>query len=142
MSLPIPVELRERDQWVLWRYETVNGRATKVPYTVRGRKASTINPRTWAPYDAALAARNDYDGIGYVLSSTDPYVGFDLDLCVSEDGEIHDAACDVVETIDSYCEFSPSGRGLRIIDAAMGDVELTPTSTGTEIVMRRQLRTT
>ena len=34
------------------------------------------------------------------------------------------------------------GRGLRIIDAAMGDVELTPTSTGTEIVMRRRLRTT
>jgi len=33
------------------------------------------------------------------------------------------------------------GRGLRIIDAAMSDVELTPTSTGTEIVMRRRLRT-
>jgi hypothetical protein len=33
------------------------------------------------------------------------------------------------------------GRGLRIIDAAMGDVELTPTSTGTEIVMRRRLGT-
>jgi anti-sigma regulatory factor (Ser/Thr protein kinase) len=31
------------------------------------------------------------------------------------------------------------GRGLRIIEAAMGDVELTPTSAGTEIVMRRQL---
>jgi anti-sigma regulatory factor (Ser/Thr protein kinase) len=34
------------------------------------------------------------------------------------------------------------GRGLRIIDAAMGDVELTPTSAGTEIVMCRRLRTT
>jgi anti-sigma regulatory factor (Ser/Thr protein kinase)/putative methionine-R-sulfoxide reductase with GAF domain len=33
------------------------------------------------------------------------------------------------------------GRGLRIIDAAMSDVELTPTSTGTEIVMRRRLST-
>lgn len=32
------------------------------------------------------------------------------------------------------------GRGLRIIDAAMGDVELTPTSAGTEIVMRRSLK--
>jgi anti-sigma regulatory factor (Ser/Thr protein kinase)/putative methionine-R-sulfoxide reductase with GAF domain len=32
------------------------------------------------------------------------------------------------------------GRGLRIIDAAMTDVELTPTSAGTEIVMRRRLR--
>jgi anti-sigma regulatory factor (Ser/Thr protein kinase)/putative methionine-R-sulfoxide reductase with GAF domain len=33
------------------------------------------------------------------------------------------------------------GRGLRIIDAAMSDVDLTPTSDGTEIVMRRRLRT-
>jgi anti-sigma regulatory factor (Ser/Thr protein kinase)/putative methionine-R-sulfoxide reductase with GAF domain len=33
------------------------------------------------------------------------------------------------------------GRGLRIIDAAMSDVQLTPTSAGTEIVMRRQLGT-
>ncbi|HET7047507.1 MAG TPA: SpoIIE family protein phosphatase [Solirubrobacteraceae bacterium] len=33
------------------------------------------------------------------------------------------------------------GRGLKIIDAAMSDVELTPTSNGTEIVMRRRLRT-
>jgi anti-sigma regulatory factor (Ser/Thr protein kinase) len=32
------------------------------------------------------------------------------------------------------------GRGLKIIDAAMSDVELTPTSAGTEIVMRRRLR--
>jgi anti-sigma regulatory factor (Ser/Thr protein kinase) len=32
------------------------------------------------------------------------------------------------------------GRGLRIIDAAMSDVRLTPTSTGTEIVMHRRLR--
>jgi anti-sigma regulatory factor (Ser/Thr protein kinase)/putative methionine-R-sulfoxide reductase with GAF domain len=32
------------------------------------------------------------------------------------------------------------GRGLKIIDAAMSDVELTPTSNGTEIVMRRRLR--
>jgi hypothetical protein len=29
---------------------------------------------------------------------------------------------------------------LRIIDAAMSDVRLTPTSTGTEIVMHRRLR--
>ena len=34
------------------------------------------------------------------------------------------------------------GRGLRIIDAAMSDVQLTPTSTGTEIVMHRRLRAT
>ena len=33
------------------------------------------------------------------------------------------------------------GRGLKIIDAAMSDVDLTATSTGTEVVMRRQLRT-
>jgi hypothetical protein len=114
----IPVELCERDQWVLWRYETVRDRETKVPYTVRGRRASSTSPQTWASYDDVIAARNGHDGIGYVLAPTDPYVGFDLDLCVNEDGDIHEAACDLVETMDSYCELSPSGSGLRIIARA------------------------
>ncbi len=30
----VPDDLVERDQWVLWRRETSNGRETKVPYTV------------------------------------------------------------------------------------------------------------
>src|ERR1700722_17418216 len=37
----IPDDLTELDQWVLWRRETVNGRQTKVPYTVGGRRASS-----------------------------------------------------------------------------------------------------
>jgi hypothetical protein len=30
----LPVELRARDQWVIWRYQTArDGKWTKVPYT-------------------------------------------------------------------------------------------------------------
>jgi len=31
-EIVVPDDLGERDQWVLWRYEERNGRATKVPY--------------------------------------------------------------------------------------------------------------
>ena len=37
-------------QWVLWRYETINGKFTKVPKTTRGTNASNTNARTWASF--------------------------------------------------------------------------------------------
>lgn len=33
-NLHVPDDLRERDQWVLWRNEARNGTQTKVPYAV------------------------------------------------------------------------------------------------------------
>lgn len=37
----VPDDLTELDQWVLWRYEERNGRATKVPYLVGRPSART-----------------------------------------------------------------------------------------------------
>ena len=47
-DLVVPDDLAERDQWVLWRRETVACRETKVPYSVRGHRASSTNPADWA----------------------------------------------------------------------------------------------
>src|SRR5687767_410712 len=51
----IPVELRERAQWVIWRQEERDGRWTKVPYQARhpARKASSTEASTWATFEEA-----------------------------------------------------------------------------------------
>src|SRR5215218_2342895 len=117
----IPVELRERHQWVAWAYEEHDGRQTKVPRQVTdlSRPASSTAPRTWARFDRAAlvleAAGPTLGGIGYVLSAEDPFVGLDLDLCVDEQRRVHPEAQEIVDRLGGYAELSPSERGIRII---------------------------
>ena len=88
----IPDELRARPQWVTWRYETREGKPTKVPYDARaGHRASATDPATWATFGEAFAAfegRGNFHGVGYVLASDDPYVAVDLDNCIDDDGRL------------------------------------------------------
>ena len=112
-----PGELRTLDQFVCWREEVRDGEPTKVPYSVAGGKASTTNPRTWAPLDAALshAAEQDMSGVGFVFTEDDPFAGIDIDKCRdAETGEIEPWAWKIVTAFDSYTEVSPSGTGLHI----------------------------
>jgi putative DNA primase/helicase len=118
----IPKELRERRQWVVWRRERVKGRETKVPCQVAGpdRRASSTDPRTWAAFEDARQvlelAGPALDGVGYVLSADDPFVGFDFDLCATEGhGGLHPAAERYIRRLCGYTEWSPSGRGVRVI---------------------------
>ena len=112
----IPAELRDLPQWLVWRAEIRDEKVTKVPYRVDTPhvKASVDDPATWGTYERACRVR-DVDGIGFVFSASDPYVGVDLDICVDEEGEIHDGAWDVVRRLGGYVERSPSGRGLHVI---------------------------
>lgn len=107
----IPVELRERPQWVVWRREEREGKPTKIPYRAdAGGRASSTDPSTWSGFDAALAAAEALavDGIGFVFSSADPYVGVDLDDLDADAGA-------VMLALDSYAERSVSGRGAHVI---------------------------
>lgn len=110
----IPDELKTYDHWVAHR--------NKEPYDPKtGGRASTTDSRTWAPFLEALDALESgaYDGIGFVFSSGDPYVGVDLDGCRDpETGEIGAWACRVIDTFADpglYVEVSPSGRGVHLI---------------------------
>lgn len=42
----IPFEMRQYPQWVLWRFEVVDGKKTKVPYSLNGYRASVTNEKT------------------------------------------------------------------------------------------------
>jgi len=116
-SATIPNCLRERRQWLRWRYEQRGGKATKVPYVATDplRPASSTDPATWGTFEQVQEVRAQADGIGFVFTANDPFVGIDLDDCITEQGEIAPWASEIVEALDSYTERTPSGRGLHII---------------------------
>lgn len=114
----IPSDLKRERRWVLWNLEVRNGRPTKVPYVAARptERASVDDQTSWSSYEEARDASLDgkADGIGFVLG--DPYVGTDLDKCRDpKTGTIEPAAQEIVSTLDSYTEITPSGTGVHII---------------------------
>ena len=88
----VPDDLTERDQWVLWRYQTRKGSATKVPYQVGGTLASSTDPHTWNSFEAVFSSWSNapmrYAGVGFVFSEVDPFAGIDLDGSIDEYGNV------------------------------------------------------
>jgi hypothetical protein len=125
----IPFEIRQFDQWVVWRYEdTASSKPTKVPYSANsGRLAAVDDPRTWCKYEHALEAlkTGHYSGLGFVLAESDPFAFIDLDdpWQLNADGsnkfpdpqQIMDRQIEIYNEFSSYAERSPSGKGLHII---------------------------
>ena len=118
----IPRELQQRKQWICWKYEQIPGRSkpTKVPYDpVSGYKAKSTDRTTWTDFDTAVKNASRYDGIGFVFTKEDPYVGIDLDHVLNEKGEfLTRDAKSLYEMCSSYTEISPSGTGIHIIGKA------------------------
>ncbi len=114
-------ELAMLPQWVCWRFEERGGDQTKVPYQPNGMLAKSTNASTWSSYETCFAAavKQGFDGIGFVFSESDPYVGVDLDDCIREDGTLEPWADEIVCQLDTYTEVSPSGLGLKLWCRAM-----------------------
>lgn len=115
----IPVELRGRRQWVIWRRESRGGKETKVPYQAASpsMRASTRDASTWSPFERAASAveRGNASGMGFVFAPADPFCGVDLDGCRNESGQLNPIAAAIVDELDSYAEWSPSGSGVHLI---------------------------
>lgn len=110
----IPQELQALRQWVCWRSEIVDGRQTKVPYSIHNAKANITNPATWASFNEVLEAgpRLGMSGIGMVLTENDPYTGIDIDdkaeKPASEDElKVH---AKILEAFPSFTEYSVGNR--------------------------------
>ena len=120
-ELPEALEpLAAEDHWVLWKFEVVDNKRTKVPYAPGGTKAKTNDATTWSSYAAVIVAFNNggYNGIGFCLRNSS-VCAFDLDHCPNpETGLFHPWANTLVhERGKSYAE---SGEGLRIIGTGRG----------------------
>ena len=117
----IPSEMKEYDQWLLWKLEPQpKGKPKKVPYTTSGYKASSTNPETWSSFEEAFETyqqnEDTYCGLGFVFSEEDPFIGIDWDK--SRDfttGEFDPQIVEEVITVCSYAEVSQSGNGFHSI---------------------------
>lgn len=114
----IPHSLRERPQWVCWRGVMRDGKPNKVPFATTGTEASSTDSTTWTSFEEVTTAyeRDGFKGIGFVFSSSDPFVGIDLDGCRDPaTGDITPWAKDIIDACDTYAEISPSGTGVKLI---------------------------
>lgn len=111
----LPKELKENALFCLWKYEMRNGRKTKVPYQTNGKRADSSNKACFSDFDTVANLTQSYDGIG--MGMFQPFVAVDIDHCV-DGGKLSDMATDIVETLNSYTEYSPSESGVRIVAKA------------------------
>jgi putative DNA primase/helicase len=132
----LPAALKARPQWVLWRgadridRQTGEVKLNKIPIAPQTlRPASTTDDETWGPFqrcvDALPCALEEWEhddptgyrggGLGFVVTLEDPYCGVDLDTCRGpQTGTIAYWAREIIETLASYAETSPSQTGIRI----------------------------
>lgn len=124
----IPEELKDVPQWVNWKsiIRKDGEKPTKPPFHPSGKLAATNNPETWCHLLPVKAAAKQFDGVGFVLTNDDPFVGLDFDNCrcpaFDSNSEISGGlnmvlphVADYVRKLNSYTEVSPSGHGIRII---------------------------
>jgi len=121
----VPSELKQREQWLCYRVD--NGdKIPKAPrWTVDGdyiKKIGVQSNDEWATFDEASAFVDEtqqrlsddeaLDGVGFVLTEDDPYAFLDLDYFI-EDGEMTEAARDILDETYTWTEVSQSGEGLH-----------------------------
>lgn len=110
--MKIPDELKHIPQWVAWRWETRDGKKTKPPVDAKtGNYARSTDPVTWASFE--VASKTKEDGIGFVVTAEDPYLGVDIDHCY-KDGKLDPQAQAVIARLNSYTEITVSGEGVRV----------------------------
>jgi len=110
----IPEELKNRRQWICWRYNTREGKTVKVPvapWKGHNGPVSVTDPDNMENLNVAVDwARRLGLGIGFVFFRGAGIVGVDLDKL----GQLGVEAQDYIKKAGSYCEYSPSGQGVHI----------------------------
>lgn len=107
--------LIEQRRWVLWKWKKgKNGKWTKPPYMGRSpnTNASCSKPDTWCDFDTVtkVYCNGTCNGVGFaILGSGD-----------SVTGKLNPWAESLVKRCGSYCEITPSGKGIRIIGKTSG----------------------
>lgn len=115
-----PEPMRELRGWLVWRLEKNPDeiKPRKVPYYADGgrrfgQQGSPADRAKLTTFAAArdAAARRGFDGVGFALLPDWGITALDFDKCVSPSGEVPKEITDAIGL--SYCEYSPSGEGIR-----------------------------
>ena len=109
----LPEILKKEAGFILWRYEERKGKPTKVPYRINGAKADATSRSHFSSFDAVKCVfdKGGYNGIGIFVEPK--FSAIDIDGCVT-DSRLTELAKDIINRMDSYTEYSPSGKGVRI----------------------------
>ncbi len=120
----VPEELKALPNWVCWSavYKPrpdAPDHFGKTPINPRtGGGAQSNNPDTWADFDTALKASEQYSGIGFMFGNS-PYFGVDVDRAEADIREFLEGGDGIVSefihALQSYAELSPSGKGIHIL---------------------------
>jgi len=118
----IPEEPRSRDLWLVWRYEWQDDREewAKIPKDGKGGgyRIDATDPDNGVAFDTAVETyqTGDCDGLGIITDPDDMLVGWDWDD-VRDPDQPHDSipnlVTEMIDTLDSYIEVSPSEGGYR-----------------------------
>lgn len=124
----VPEDLAALPQWLMWRFESKPGqkKPAKMPYYCdgsrrTGEQGSPSDRLALLPLDAALAQahKRNANGVGFAFLPGDGLIGIDLDKVIyrTDDGDetIKGGAAEIIATLASYTEYSPSGTGVHII---------------------------
>ena len=100
-------ELKKKLQWINWA-------ENKVPHNSRTgyQTGTTINhSHEWVDYETAKNAikKFNFAGVGIILC--DGLCGIDIDHKNIEDSVVQD----IINLMDTYTEFSPSGKGFHLL---------------------------
>jgi archaellum biogenesis ATPase FlaH len=134
----IPSELKAMRRWAVWKavWNEARQKYDKIPYNAQHYGLSTKKVPDWGDYETAATtlALNPtrYAGLGFVLTDVKGVVGIDLDNC-RHDGHIAPWAREIVDTMASYTEISPSGNGLRILALGKFHTDWNNHDTGIEV---------
>jgi P4 family phage/plasmid primase-like protien len=122
--------LREMKIYICWawRWEPAEGRRKakwdKPPIDpATGFDIDATDPANWMTFDEARRAAREHghaDGIGIAMGSRKKgtrtgLVGVDPDDCIDAEGNIDPDVTRIVESLDSYTERTPGGKGLRVL---------------------------
>jgi putative DNA primase/helicase len=121
----IPVGLTGLARWVPWRLlpdEKDPTKTKKVPIGPNGHPATPLDPANWASFETIqrVFRTGNYSGVGIALGAVSiegrlyHLVGFDIDSCLDENGELLDWARPIGFWLKStYAEISPSRTGIK-----------------------------
>lgn len=114
----IPLDLKNRSQWILFKFAMVDGKLKKYPFTVLNRMKGWKLDENQSNFEIAYRTFNnnsDYAGIGFVVTKNDPLTCIDFDHVYNPTTEEwNQQALEEVKKLNSYTEFSPSGTGVHV----------------------------
>ena len=109
----IPEELRELNQWVCWKINNRDGKQTKVPCDPISGKFLDPSKKVYS-FNQVCQCVQGFNGIGFYFNGSG-ISGIDLDHCIDDSGNISHDARQIIEKLNSYTEYSPSGKGFHIL---------------------------